>query len=147
MIQKHNDSVKPGVGIDGSKDDGFSRKHAVDPWTLDPYSAGKGAASARSKNDSIAGSRRGGVGDSGRDGDDILREVPIYEEDSYSPNPAFGTGTVRAGSADGRFRGTYDIFDDVQDQSSDDGTRKIQSRGQKASVESDPWRPRTKGPA
>ncbi len=140
-------SGKGQTGIDGNKDANFSRRYAVDPWNKNPErnnigNRGIPTTSARSKGDDDYS--RGAVGIDGTKGEDILREVDIYEETSESSNAAFGTGTQRAGSAKD---GSYDIFDEVQDQSSDDGTREIGSRGQKASVESDPWRPRTKGAA
>ncbi len=115
--QKGSDGWRTGkgqTGIDGNKDGNFTKRNAGDPWNVDPFTAGKGAGSARSKFDSIAGSRRGGVGIDGTEGDDILREVPIYEETSESPNKSFGTGTARAGRASD---GSYDIFDQVVENS------------------------------
>ena len=51
--RKFSGKVKPGMGIDGTEGEDFSRKHAVDPWNSNPkgnYKSPRGAGPYEDKN-------------------------------------------------------------------------------------------------
>ena len=119
LSRKLNDSVKPGVGIDGAKGEDFARKSTASPWADNPpRKAGGRSISARTKNDDN-GASRGAVGIDGREGEDILRRVEVDFETSSAPVKWAGNGTG----------GNRDVWNDVEGQSSDSGNRAVKSRG------------------
>ena len=98
-IRKHNDSVKDGVGIDGAKDQRFTKTNTRDPWELNPprdVDMGRSSPS-RSKMDDVY-LDRSDVGIDDGIGERDIRGVSVDFETNYSDKKWAGAGTQRTGS-------------------------------------------------
>ncbi len=128
-IRKRDDSVKPGVGIDGAKGEDFARKSTASPWAANPVRDDKGlrSISARTEMDDNY-LDRSDVGIDDGIGERNIRGVSVDFETNYSDKKWAGAGTQRTGSNPRTMYG-YDVWDDVEGQSSDDGNRAVKSRG------------------
>ena len=104
-IRKHNDSVKPGRGIDGTKGENFTRG-GTDPWTVQPSGGREKPYSRNAKK--APGDRWSEPADVSQFGPGGVRRPDDFQS---------AGGSVAGGA---RRTSSRDIFDDVQ---ANDGPR------------------------
>jgi hypothetical protein len=106
--RKFSGKVKPGMGIDGTEGESFTRR-GTDPWTVQPRGVDYVPGDGVKRRDTVKS-----AGQRYTDNESGLRNK-MPDED-----PMQGT----EGRATGR-----DIWSDVEGQSSDSGNRAVKSRG------------------